>query len=91
VVGVAQLVERRTVAPNVVGSNPISHPRDPPVGFERQLDIFMAIVAALLVFVGCIFMIGISIKISLIISICVMLGGLIFGRRVAEIVGSILS
>src|SRR5215470_16546028 len=25
-VGVAQLVERRTVAPNVVGSNPISHP-----------------------------------------------------------------
>lgn len=24
--GVAQLVERRTVAPNVVGSNPISHP-----------------------------------------------------------------
>ena len=26
-VGVAQLVERRTVAPNVVGSNPISHPR----------------------------------------------------------------
>ena len=26
-VGVAQLVERRTVAPNVVGSNPISHPK----------------------------------------------------------------
>lgn len=25
-VGVAQLAERRTVAPNVVGSNPISHP-----------------------------------------------------------------
>jgi hypothetical protein len=25
-VGVAQLVERRTVAPNVVGSNPIAHP-----------------------------------------------------------------
>jgi hypothetical protein len=28
-VGVAQLVERRTVAPNVVGSNPISHPMLP--------------------------------------------------------------
>ena len=30
-VGVAQLVERRTVAPNVVGSNPISHPNTPRV------------------------------------------------------------
>ena len=27
VVGVAQLVERRTVAPNVAGSNPVSHPK----------------------------------------------------------------
>jgi hypothetical protein len=26
VVGVAQLVERRTVAPNVAGSIPVSHP-----------------------------------------------------------------
>ena len=26
VVGVAQLVERRSVAPNVAGSNPVSHP-----------------------------------------------------------------
>lgn len=72
-------------------SNPISHPRILPVGFERQLDIFMAVVAALLAFVSCIFVIGISVKISLIISICVLLGGLIFGRRVAEIVTSILS
>jgi hypothetical protein len=30
-VGVAQLVERRTVAPNVAGSNPVSHPNHPPV------------------------------------------------------------
>jgi hypothetical protein len=29
VVGVAQLVEHRTVAPNVVGSNPIAHPKMP--------------------------------------------------------------
>ena len=39
VVGVAQLVERRTVAPNVVGSNPISHPkitRVPVSGAARQ-------------------------------------------------------
>jgi hypothetical protein len=27
VVGVAQLVERRSVAPNVAGSNPVSHPK----------------------------------------------------------------
>jgi hypothetical protein len=26
VVGVAQLVERRSVAPNVAGSNPVAHP-----------------------------------------------------------------
>ena len=29
-VGVAQLVERRTVAPNVEGSNPFSHPNSFP-------------------------------------------------------------
>ena len=28
-VGVAQLVERRTVAPKVAGSNPVSHPNHP--------------------------------------------------------------
>jgi hypothetical protein len=28
-VGVAQLVERRSVAPNVAGSNPVSHPNFP--------------------------------------------------------------
>src|SRR5262245_43702653 len=34
-VGVAQLVERRTVAPNVVGSNPISHPNVFHKGFTH--------------------------------------------------------
>jgi hypothetical protein len=29
VVGVAQLVERRSVAPNVAGSSPVSHPKLP--------------------------------------------------------------
>ncbi len=42
-VGVAQLVERRTVAPNVVGSNPISHPKPclgscPPLKTEVVLN-----------------------------------------------------
>lgn len=49
----------------------------------------MAFVAALVVFVGCILMIGIPIKISLLISACVFLAGVVFGRRVAEIVTSI--
>ena len=59
------------------------------MGFNRQLDILMAVLAGLVVFVGCILMIGISIKISAIISVCVLLAGLVFGRRVAEIVTSI--
>ncbi|MGC0774305.1 MAG: hypothetical protein WB543_15335 [Candidatus Acidiferrum sp.] len=59
------------------------------MGFNRQLDVLMAFVAALVVFVGCILMIGIPIKISLLISACVFLAGVVFGRRVAEIVTSI--
>jgi hypothetical protein len=34
VVGVAQLVERRSVAPNVAGSNPVSHPK--PFQFKTK-------------------------------------------------------
>jgi uncharacterized membrane protein len=49
----------------------------------------MAVLAAIVVFVGCIFIIGIPIKISLLISACVFLAGLVFGRRVAEIVTNI--
>jgi len=59
------------------------------MGFDRQLDILMAILASLIVFVGCIFMCGISVKISLVISACVLLARLIFGRRVAEVVSEI--
>jgi uncharacterized membrane protein len=59
------------------------------MGFNRQLDVLMAILAALIVFVGCILIIGIPVLISLLISACVLLAGLVFGRRVAEIVTSI--
>jgi uncharacterized membrane protein len=59
------------------------------MGFNRQLDVFLAIVATLITFVGSIFMIGIPLKASALISACVLLAGLIFGRRVAEIVCSI--
>jgi mannitol-1-/sugar-/sorbitol-6-phosphatase len=39
-VGVAQLVERRTVAPNVAGSNPVSHPILSPCKFWHFFETF---------------------------------------------------
>jgi hypothetical protein len=56
------------------------------MGFYRQVEALMAVLAAVIVFVSCILMIGIPVKISLLISACVFLTGLVFGRRVAEIV-----
>jgi membrane protein implicated in regulation of membrane protease activity len=60
------------------------------MGFYRQLDALMAVLAAIVVFVGCILILGIPVKISLLVSACVLLAGLVFGRRVAEIVTNIL-
>jgi uncharacterized membrane protein len=59
------------------------------MGFNRQLDVLMAVLAAIVIFVGCILIIGIPVKISSIIAACVFLAGLAFGRRVAEIVSNI--
>jgi uncharacterized membrane protein len=59
------------------------------MGFNRQLDVLMAVLAAIVVLVGCILIIGIPVKISSIIVACVFLAGLAFGRRVAEIVSNI--
>jgi len=58
------------------------------MGFNRQLDALMAVLAALVVFVGCILLFGIPVKISLLLALAVLLAGLVFGRRVAEIVTS---
>jgi len=44
----------------------------------------MAALAAVVVFVGCVFWIGISFKVSLLVSTLVLFAGLIFGRGVAE-------
>jgi hypothetical protein len=71
------------VAPKVAGSNPVSHP-NLAMGFNRQLDIFVAITATTITFVSCIFMIGIPVAISVLISLCVLVGGLVFGRRFAQ-------
>ena len=54
------------------------------MGFDRQLDVFMAALTAIVVLVGCVFWIGISFKISLLVSTLVLFAGLIFGRGVAE-------
>jgi hypothetical protein len=82
------LVERRTVAPNVAGSNPVSHP-NLAMGFNRQLDIFVAITATLITFVSCIFWFEIPVMISFLIAFCVLLGGLVFGRRFAQTVNEL--
>ncbi len=60
------------------------------MGFKRQLDALMAVLAGLTVFAACILTIGMSIKISFLISVLVFLAGLTFGRRVAEVVTNIV-
>jgi hypothetical protein len=59
------------------------------MSFDRQLDILMGVLATVIVLVGGIAVIGLPIKASVVISACVLLAGLFFGRRVAEIVTSI--
>jgi hypothetical protein len=59
------------------------------MGFTRQLDALMAFLAALIVFVGCAFSGELTVTQSLVIAAGVFLAGLVFGRRVAEIVTSI--
>ena len=104
VVGVAQLVERRSVAPDVAGSIPVSHPNHhrfclqsltqngglKAIGFHRQLDILMAVLAMLITLVGDIFILGRTFKISLLGSSSVLLAGLILGPSVAKAIGEIL-
>ncbi len=58
------------------------------MGFERQLDIFVVITATLITFVSCVWG-DIPIAISALISFCVLLGGLVFGRRFAQTVNEI--
>ena len=52
--------------------------------FGRQLDIFVAVLAALLTFVGCVLSGALTVTSSLLIAAGVFLAGLLFGRRVAE-------
>lgn len=59
------------------------------MSFDRQLDILMAVLASVLAFLGRIFSGAVSLQGSLLVGIVVFVAGLIFGRRVAEIVADI--
>jgi len=61
------------------------------MGFERQLDLFVVTTATLITFVVCVMFIGIPIRISILVAVCVLLGGLFFGRRFAEAIVKIFS
>jgi hypothetical protein len=57
--------------------------------FERQVDILVAILSALVAFVGCAFYLGFPISFDLLISAIIFLIGFFFGRVVWDIVSSI--
>jgi hypothetical protein len=61
------------------------------MGFERQLAVFVTVAATVIAFVCCVMWLGISVKISLLISGCVLLGGLLFGRPFADVIIRIFS
>jgi hypothetical protein len=61
------------------------------MSFERQLAIFVIIAATVITFVACLLLGGVPINISLLISIGVLLGGLLFGRRFAEFIIDLFS
>ncbi len=60
------------------------------MSWDRQLDILVAILLTLLTFVGCIFSFALSVKASLLVSLVVFLAALVFGRRITEVVTSLL-
>jgi hypothetical protein len=84
-VGVAQLVERRSVAPNVAGSIPVSHPNFTSMSFDRQLDILVAILTAALAFLAGIFLGDLALAISASISGCVVVAGLLLRRGLMRV------
>jgi hypothetical protein len=59
------------------------------MGFNRQLDIFVTITATLITFVSCIFGLEIPVLFSFLIALCVLVGGLVFGRRFAQTVNEL--
>jgi hypothetical protein len=54
--------------------------------FDRQLDIFVAIVSAVIVFAGLTWFFGVPPNVSLLIAIVVLVLGLLFGRVAAAVI-----
>jgi len=54
------------------------------MSYHRQLDILVAILLAVLTFVGCIFYFAMPAKPSLLVSTAVLLAALVFGRRMVQ-------
>jgi hypothetical protein len=61
------------------------------MGFNRQLEVFLAILATLITFAGRTVMIEMPLAIAVLISFCVLVSGLVFGRRFSEVVNKIFS
>jgi len=55
------------------------------MSFDRQLNLLITLLVAVVVFFGCAFYWSLSIAASLLIAVGVFLGGLLFGRRIAGI------
>jgi uncharacterized membrane protein len=53
--------------------------------FDRQLALLVAVLTAVVVFIGCTFYFVLSVKISALIAACVLIAGLVFGRAVGKI------
>ena len=68
-----------------MGYSTFDKPKEWKLGFYRQLDLLVTVLAALLVFASCTFRGGLPVKISSLIAALVFLAGLRFGRRIAEV------
>jgi hypothetical protein len=55
------------------------------MSFDRQLDALVAVLAALVTFVGCLFSGALTVGSSSVIAVGVFLAGFFFGRRIVEI------
>ena|SRR3981189_1224648 len=55
------------------------------MSFDRQVDLLVTVLTTILVFMGCIFLGALSVKISLLIAAGVCIAGLVIGRGIGKI------
>jgi hypothetical protein len=56
------------------------------MSFDRQLDVLVAVLLAVVTFLGCIFSAVMSVRVSALVSVGVFLATLVFGRRIADVI-----